>query len=162
MNFYPYDNKQIKFNHTDEIKSDYLEAIGLLVGHSKLNPEDIRYYDISFFSGGTGINDWHAITLNSNSYIWNKVKKYLKVKTPDDLASDNEWGEFFLWLIDNESHEVSNEIASTLFINENKNDFQLKVNSGDNIYFSQNSDVNSYDIIWGNESTLNYISFCQG
>ncbi len=99
MSIPPYDNKEYRFRDCDASAHAGRERVASLLGLSKVpSPEGLQF-DLSFFSGGIGVFDKLAISMNADADLWSNAKRHLSAKSPTESVSDDAWSEEFNWLI---------------------------------------------------------------
>ncbi|MEZ6095275.1 MAG: hypothetical protein R3C03_13760 [Pirellulaceae bacterium] len=162
MNIPPYDNKEYRFRETDSSARDGRERAASLLGLAEAPGSDGLQFDLSFFSGGIGVCDKHAIAMNADSTVWAAVIKHLSAMVPSELASDDGWSDEFIWLIAREELVRSLDESVVAFINEERRDFQDVCTSSDTVMFRNCSNVNDWAVIWGFQNRLNFLAFSQG
>ncbi len=138
-----------------------LNRVAQLLGLSTPPPIQDLYFDLHFSSGGIGVYDNLAISIPATKELWESVRAFLNVSTPQQIA-DGEWGEDFIWLIAGEEAPGSIEEAAEAFINEERSEFQSTCRVGQTILFQVESNVNDWIGLWGTTDRLNYLGFSQG
>ena len=67
MDIPPYDNKEYRFRDEDSSTQAGRQRVAALLGLPNApSPEGLRF-DLSFFSGGIGVYDKHAIAMNAST-----------------------------------------------------------------------------------------------
>ena len=160
MDIPPYDNKEYRFRDSSA-QAGRVRVASLLGLPNVPNCEGMQF-DLSFFSGGIGIYDKHAIAMNADADLWSSVKNHLSTKTPTESASDDAWSEEFNWLIygNDEFHSLADAVVS--FINKERKEFQDVCTPGMTVLFQACSNVNDWAALWGTQDRLNYLAFSQG
>lgn len=139
------------------------EAISVLTGILGFSPNTTSLkYELNLYAGGIGIDDKLAFCFEASEQEIRSVAEKLGLITPLDALRDAGWGEDFAWLIDDDGRGDPVIDLSVKFINQNKKPFQSNCSESCSIYFSRESNVNTWTAVWICESTLNYLSFDQG
>lgn len=163
MDLHPYDGKERRFRHTDPDPSEGLVVVATLLGLQHPPSGRGLRYDLSFFSGGIGVLDRLAITMQATRAQWAAAARHLAARGPADLAADPEHGEDFRWLVQG-SLDAQEEVraASVRFIDEERARFQRACLPADTILFGAGSNVNDWCVIWGRRAALHYLGYSQG
>jgi hypothetical protein len=162
MNLHPYDGTNRRYHHTDIQRDDGLGIVSKLL---RLTTETVpvdTFYDLSFYSGGMGIIDRLAITVSIDLNMWVDLVGTLSAKTPEEASEDPDWHEDFLWLITDEEELVVPRFASMQFINSKRHPFQAECHLTSHIFFENDSNVNDWIALWGDDYQLNYLCYSQG
>ncbi len=125
-------------------------------------PSDQVRYSLSFHAGGTGVNDRLAIRCQFAQGDWPGVVQRLRLRQPQEAIGNAGWEEDFLWLIGAEGIDGTLDEHCHRFINSEKHDFQDDVNDKWEVFFANESDVNSWCVVWRSNDCMNYLSFDQG
>ena len=158
----PYDNKEYRFRDSDPSAQAGRERVALLLGLPNAPNEDGLRFDLSFYSGGIGVYDQHAIAMNADAGLWSATKKHLSAKTPTESAGDDSWSEEFNWLVYGDDEFPSLNDAVVMFINRQRKDFQDQCTPNMTVLFQASSNVNDWSALWGTNTRLNYLGFSQG
>jgi hypothetical protein len=157
-----YDNVDYQYRHTDVDRSVGLKAVSNLL-HLSEPPSPDALYDLFFFSGGIGVLNRFAITLPANSTIWTNVVAVLNAWTLEQASSDKSWAKELLWLfIWQEDRLLPLRPAADRFINEQRREFQTESTPANRVLVGHPSDVNDWTVLWGDDTTLNYLGYSQG
>lgn len=161
MDLHPYDGVERCFRHTD---AECIEGVALVAHLLHLSASDVNdgaLYDLSFYSGGIGIIDRLAITLPATATTWAQVAAALDTRTPEEASLDDAWADELAWLFTGEEEPVSLRAAAQ-FINNQRREFQRECHATSRIYFGDGSGVNWWLALWGDATTINYLSYDQG
>lgn len=158
----PYDNKEYRFRDSDSSAQTGRERVAALLGLPKAPKQERLQFDLSFFSGGIGVYDQHAIAMNTDADLWSTVKKHLSAKTPTESVSDEAWSEEFIWLICGDDGYPSINDAAVSFINAERKDFQAKCTHKMTVLFQACSNVNDWAALWGTGTRLHFLAVSQG
>jgi hypothetical protein len=73
------------------------------------------FYDLRFYSGGTGTQDRIALTLHASPEEYANIVRAIAGQTPEEAIRNDAWREDLLWLIQDEEQELPvNEAAAQL------------------------------------------------
>ncbi len=156
----PYDGIDYHYEHNDAKQKDSIQIIVNLIGFQPL-PDELSY-SLNFYAGGTGIDDRLAVRCHIDEASWPVVVRKLRLRHRVDAAQDPVWGEQFRWLLGAEGDHDSVDEHCYQFINSNKLGFQDQADEKWEIFFTDESDVNSWCVVWQANGRLNYLSFDQG
>ena len=164
-NMIEYDGITREYKKSDSDFEKNINVIKNILGfHPCTNQLD---FDLSFYAGGCGVYNTIAIScLVSQSQKSLVLKKYRMFSIQAILKE--EWKDDFIWLIEGNDNEEDNKkyediLTSAInFINVHKANFQDICLKTDEIFFSYECNVNTWDIIWIRNKKLNFISFDQG
>jgi hypothetical protein len=157
---HPYDGVDYHYASSD---ADKEKAIIIIKGILGFVPETNGLdYSLNFYSGGIGVDDRLAIRCKLPSSAWPLVVSKLNLKQPSDLLSNPSWGEDFAWLVSDDETPSDVESDCCQFINTKKKEFQDTVSPDSTFLFRDESDVNSWCVVWVTGDNLNYLSFDQG
>lgn len=162
MDLHPYDNRERLYSHTDPHRGEGIAVVAKLLGLTDAPSPEGLLYDLSIYSGGIGVLDRLAITLPADSKLWAEVMEAISAKTPEEASQDEAWSEQFLWLIELEDEPLSPREAATRFINSERRPFQPRCLATSRILFGEDSDVNDWVALWGDETRLSYLGYSQG
>jgi hypothetical protein len=162
MVLHPYDGVDRRFRHTDAERETGLAIVAQLLRLPQLSPSHAVRYDLSFYSGGMGILDNLAITLQADRLIWASVAEALHAKTPEQASQDADWAGELIWLFNGEEESVQLRESAAQFINRERGAFQSECHAADCILLADGSGVNWWLTLWGDDMTLNYRSYDQG
>src|SRR5437868_6471666 len=140
MNLHPYDGIERRFRHTDINPKDGLAVIARILKLEKPPAADGLLYDLSFYSGGSGIFDKLAISLSADAHTWSRLIAGLGTATPEALCEDPEWRETFGWFLDHEAGPEDPRVAAARFVNENRATFQPECLVDGRLLFAPQSD----------------------
>ena len=157
-----YDNVEHHFRHTDSSSELGREQVASLLGLVDTPEPEGLQYELSFFSGGIGVLDKHAIAMTADVNIWSTVAAHLDAKSPMELAADDEWGNAFVWLVSHGEDFASVSDAAIAFINSEQAEFQERCNRDMKCLFEKHSNVNDWVALWGTERSLFYLAYSQG
>src|SRR5262245_19966963 len=156
----PYDNKEYRYRHTDADRREGLARVAELLGITQLPTPTNVLYDLSFFSGGIGVLDQLAATVDADASLWARVRA--GCGTPKEIAAHPGLSDWFLWLLRGDKTEFEARDAAVLFINAHRRDFQGECRPSDTILFSQESDVKDWKALWGTPDRLHVMAYSQG
>jgi len=156
----PYDGIDYRYSNNDPEQEKAIGVIANILGF-RPSATDLGYA-LNFYAGGSGIDDRLAIRCLYVASDWPSIARTLRLKRVSEVSSDPDWEEAFRWLIDAEDIEKSLEIHSLRFINKKKLEFQDIADERWEVFFSNESDVNSWCVVWCDNIHLNYMSFDQG
>jgi hypothetical protein len=156
----PYDSVDYRYTSDDADKEKAASIVGRILGfRPELGNLD---YNLNFYSGGTGIDDRLAIRCSFRESDWPVIAQQLRLKYLRDVADDPDWEEAIRWLIGSEKVAEPLKDWCHRFINTSKRDFQDAVDDRWEVFFTNESDVNSWCVVWRASGVLNYLSFDQG
>lgn len=154
----PYDGIDYRYTNSD---ADKESAIGIIQNILGFVPEtDGLDYSLNFFSGGIGVDDRLAIRCKFCPSDWPLVVGKLNLKHPSEALANPDWGEDFAWLVSN--GEALSDADFCSFVNANKREFQDSLPLENTPFFTDESNVNTWCVVWIVENRLNYLSFDQG
>ena len=156
----PYDGIDYHYKHDDAKQAESIQIIANLIGFQPV--PDGLFYSLNFYAGGTGVDDRLAVQCRIDEASWTIAAQKLRLRHYVDAAQDPAWGEDFRWLIGAEDVHDAVDQYCYQFINSNKRDFQDRADENWNIFFSDESDVNAWCVVWQANDRLNYLSFDQG
>ena len=157
-----YDGKEYDFRDDDQSAYQGRHQVAALLGLSKLPQATGLRFDLSFYSGGIGVLDRHAITMDADRDLWSTTSSFLNARTPTESATDKEWGDDFKWLVTRDEPFPTIDDATIAFINSERESFQAECLSGMHVLFSATSDVNDWSVLWGTDFRLNFLAYSQG
>ena len=155
-----YDGVDYHYKNNDGKHGESIQIITNLIGFEPV-PDEL-FYSLKFYAGGTGVDDRVAFRCRIDETCWPLVAQRLRLKHHIDAAQDPTWGEDFRWLVGAEDFHDSVDEYCCQFINSNKFDFQDQADGRWEIFFADESDVNSWCVVWQTNGRLNYLSFDQG
>lgn len=161
MNLHPYDGQERRFRHTDADLADGLTAVAHLLRLPEAPSPDGLFYDLSFYSGEIGVLDRLALTLPADPHLWKCVADALCGKTREQALQDPAWADDLLWMLLDEDESLSPQNA-VHFINARRQEFQPACDATSRLLFSDQSNVNDWTALWGDDSRLNYLGYSQG
>ncbi|WP_188704655.1 hypothetical protein [Silvimonas iriomotensis] len=157
---HPYDGIDHRYTSSDADKNKVVRIIQNILGFApQINGLD---YSLNFYSGGIGVDDRLAIRCNLTPSDWPRVIAKLNLKPPSEALANPDWGDDFAWLVSN--CEAPSDVSADCckFVNANKKVFQDSVSLENSPLFTDESNVNSWCVVWVVGSYLNYLSFDQG
>ncbi len=157
---HPYDGIDYRYASSDVDGDKALRIITNILGFA---PEaNGLNYSLNFYSGGIGVDDRLAIRCKVASSDWSSVIDKLNLKSPSDALSNPDCGEDFAWLVSDKEtpDDVSKDCCN--FVNAKKMAFQDNVSLEHTLLFTNESNVNSWCVVWAVGDNLNYLSFNQG
>jgi hypothetical protein len=155
-----YDGIEKRYRKSDFDLEKNLNIIEKLLGF-RPTVEQLDF-DLSFYSGGIGIYDKLAISCTASLVQKKQNKEKLNLFSPESAITMREWVEDFVWLVESDDTYSDILVGSAKFINENKSDFQDVCLPSDEMFFSYESNVNDWAVVWGNISRFNYAYLNQG
>jgi hypothetical protein len=164
MDLHPHDGRERRYRHTD---TDPGEGIALVTKLLQLpappRTEGLRY-NLSFYSGGSGVVDKLAISLPLAPTVAERIVSNLEAKTPEEAVGDMEWKNEFLWLIADEDGYNSLPLReeTARFVSQSRMEFQPDCRPSDPHWFAQGSGVNSWTALWQCGGTLSFLAYDQG
>jgi hypothetical protein len=160
MDLHPYDGKERRFRDSDVNRADGLKLVAKLLGlESAPALENVRY-DLSFYSGGTGVCDVLGITYACSITDFERIAFGLNAKDMAAAVADPAWAEDLLWLIGADGLPLTD--AATRFVLEKKLGFQAPCTPSSPIRFVVGSDVNDWTVLWFESLHLNLRGYSQG
>jgi hypothetical protein len=155
-----YDGIDYRYTSSD---ADREKAAGIVTNLIGFRPEanDLGY-SLSFYAGGTGVDDRLAIRCQYQEADWPAVIHRLRLVSLEEAANIADWVDELRWLMGGEASTASLNQQCYTFINAAKHDFQDSANEQWEALFSNESDVNSWCVVWRSGHHLNYLSFDQG
>jgi hypothetical protein len=155
-----YDGVDYRYRSGDD---DREKCLGIAANILGFRPEiDGFDYSLNFFSGGTGVDDRLAVRCRFNASDWVNLISMMRLKSPTDALLDLDWVEDFKWLLDRENSGQELSSLCIQFVNANKREFQDTAGAECIPFFANESDVNSWSVVWVCNGFLNYLSFDQG
>jgi hypothetical protein len=161
VDLHAYDNVERRFRHTDATRDEGRAVVARVLGLSE-PPAGELLFDLSFFSGGIGVLDHLAITLPADPVLWSRVVSSLRARTPEEASADEARARELHWLLTGEEGEAPIRPAGVQFINQQRRAFQAECVSSSRILFGDDSDVNDWVALWGDDALLNYLGYSQG
>jgi hypothetical protein len=154
-----YDNIEYRYRTNESNSEAALRFISRELGYSP--DTSLLKFDLSFFSGGIGVFDKLAFSCGANDGQWEALIQKLSLLSPSETMMNEEWAEDLTWLV-RHSEPYSIEESCAQFINTEKKQFQGDCTPDCKIFFSKESNVNTWTAIWGKNGDLNYLHFDQG
>lgn len=157
---HPYDGIDHRHASSDADQDKAIRIIKNVLGFApQANGLD---YSLNFYSGGIGVDDRLAIRCKIDPSDWPLVIGKLNLKSPSETLSNAGWGEDFAWLVSNK--EIPDDVNKDCcdFINTKKMAFQDNVALEHTFLFTDESNVNSWCVVWAVDDNINYLSFDQG
>jgi hypothetical protein len=153
-----YDGVEYQYSSTHQ-----QEAIGIIANILGFKPlaRDLDF-KLNFYASGSGVDDGLAIRCQYGKADWPAIAQTLRLKNVKEIPGNPDWHEAFLGLLDTEGAAGVPEQHLFQFINQHRHTFQDAADAGWEIFFSNESDVNSWCVVWRSPSHLNYLSFDQG
>jgi hypothetical protein len=161
VDLHPYDNVERRYRHTDGTRGEGRDVLAHVLGLPEPPPGELLF-DMSFFSGGIGVLDRLAIAVPADPALWSRVITSLRCRTPEEASADESWLGNLIWLFTGEQERVPIRPAAVRFINRERREFQPECLPTSRILFGNESDVNDWVVIWGDETRLNYLGYGQG
>ena len=162
MELHQYDGVNRRFRHTDSDRETGLAIVAQLLYLPIPPSDDGVLYELSFSSGGMGILDTLAITLPADRTLWANLITAVGAKTPEDAITDLGWADDLVWLLSNEQEPLALREAAVQFINRTRCTFQAVCDTTHRILFADGSNVNTWSVLWGDDTRLNYCGYDQG
>ncbi len=160
---HPYDGVERRFSHCDENALQGREVVAQVLGLPTAVELDGIRYDLSFYSGGTGVFDRLAIAMPVRSGLLDLVLKSLNAADIETVAREAWVREELLWLLTREEDPTQSvPQAAIKFINDQRRAFQQSCDESSAVYSTQSSNVNYWTILWASEGELNLIGCSQG
>ena len=157
---HPYDGIDYRYSSSDANKEKAILIIKNILGFApETNELD---YSLNFYSGGIGVDDRLAIRCRFIPSNWPLVISKLNLKRPSEALSNPDWGKDFAWLVSDDETPSNVEEDCCNFVNTQKKVFQDTASSKDTLLFTDESNVNSWCVVWVVDDNLNYLSFDQG
>jgi hypothetical protein len=160
IDMHPYDGIDYRYTSSDADKEKAISVIQNILGFApETNGLD---YSLNFYSGGIGVDDRLAIRCKFTSSDWPLIINKLNLKQLSEVLANPDWGEDFAWLVS--GNESPSDIGADCcnFISTNKKMFQDSVTLENTFLFTDESNVNTWCVVWVVEDNLNYLSFDQG
>ena len=155
-----YDGIDYRHSSSDAEQSKAIEIVANVLG---VHPESQGLqYSLALYAGGAGVDDELAIRFMLEASNWPILKEKLRLKSPAEAMASPDWRESFEWLVRGDAG--ANDIASDVraFIDKRRHPFQDPGSSSTTIAFSEESDVNSWCVVWTVGDWANYLAFDQG
>jgi hypothetical protein len=159
---HPYDNQERRYHHTDPHQGEGLAVVATLLGLAEPPSAEGVLYDLSIYSGGIGVLDRLAITLPADPDLWAQVIEAASAKSPEEASQDEVWSRDFRWLLDAEDESLPPREAAVRFINSERRPFQPGCLATARILFGNDSNVNDWVALWGDDTRLSYLGYSQG
>jgi hypothetical protein len=168
MDLHPYDGKERRFRHQDT--GDRSVALGIierLLATPLPSPAPRMLYDLSFYSGGSGVFDRLRLSLEADEARCQDILAHLGFVPPAEILTSVD-AEDFCWLIGSVegpltvAPSVFLETALPGFIDENKEAFQPRLRSPDRVWFDSDSNVNGWSLVYAEDGWLHYLAYEQG
>lgn len=156
----PYDGIDYRYTSSDFDKENAIVVVKNILGFT---PEaEGLDFSLNFFSGGVGVDDRLAIRCKFNPADWSLAIGKLNLKPPMEVLSNSEWGVDFAWLVSNDEtpSDIGKDCCS--FVNANRWAFQDVVSQQHSLLFADESNVNTWSVVWVVGDKLNYLGFDQG
>jgi hypothetical protein len=158
---HPYDGAERRYLHTDQAPNEGRAVAARVLGLTE-PPAGELLYDLSLYSGGSGVLDRLAITVPADAVLWSSVVSSLRGRTPEEACEDGAWARELIWLLTGGEEEIPLRPAAVRFINQERREFQAVCVPSSRILFGHESNVNDWVALWGDETQLNYLGFSQG
>jgi hypothetical protein len=159
MNLHPYDGQERRFRDADGDPAA-LVIVAQLLG-APAAPEGGRLrYDLSFYSGGTGVLDVLGLSFDTSPSDFERIARSLRAKSVGEAAAEPTWAEDFLWLIGAEERDPA--LAAVEFVNDHTLSVLEPCVDAASLFFVEHSDVNDWTALWYGSARLNYRGFSQG
>jgi hypothetical protein len=154
-----YDGVDYRYTSDGPEKEKAAGIVANLIGF-RPGTDDLGY-SLSFYAGGTGVDDRLAVRCQYQEMDWPVVTQRLRLVSLKE-ADDPEWVEELRWLVGAEDSTALLDQQCFRFINAQKHDFQDEASDQWEVFFTNESDVNSWCVVWRSSHHLNYLSFDQG
>jgi len=155
-----YDGVEYRYSSDDPQNEKTVSVVANLLG---FRPSlDGLGYSLNFYAGGTGVDDRLAVRCQNNDSHWPTVVQHLRLLTLDQAESDESSSEGLRWLLNAEDDPAPLGPHCIRFINSQKHKFQDAATGTSEVFFTSESDVNSWCVVWRSGLYLNYLSFDQG
>ena len=163
MNLHPYDGVERRFSESDPDQARSLLVLRQILLLDATVPMRPLRYDLSLYSGGIGVVDQLAATLEFDSDLWQLLVRRFVGRSPGTLARDPDQGDWFLWLLTGEEDEVSDipKVAAE-FVNSERAEFQRPCTPDSELVFQNHSDVNGWVALWISGGEINFLGYNQG
>jgi hypothetical protein len=163
MDLHPYDGQERRFRHQDT--GDRSVALGIierLLATPLPSPPPRLLYDLCFYSGGIGVLDRLSLSLEVDEPRGQQIIANLRLKSLAEMlaAQDPLDVEDFRWLVRAEEHPIDE--ALTVFIGEQKADFQPSLRTPERVWFDAASNVNAWGLVYVEDGWLHYLAYEQG
>jgi len=120
-------------------------------------------YDLSFFSGGIGVLDRLHVALPCGTAEVDAIVARLGLATPEEAVADAVWRDDFEWLIgDDEEDPQPLRARVAAFVAEERADFQPGPDERARVWFSRDSGVNAWSLLYEQDGWLCLIAREQG
>lgn len=158
-----YDGVDYRYHHADSAPDAGRKVAARVLGLTE-PPAGELLYDLHLYSGGSGVLNRLAITLAADPGLWTRIAESARARTPDEAQADQSWEQELVWLLTKTEPEEPVEIvpAAVEFINAQRREFQTECTAASRILFGQESNVNDWIVLWGDDGRLNYLEYSQG
>jgi hypothetical protein len=126
IDLHPYDRLERRFRHTDTEQAAGLAIVARLLRLPRLPSSQAALYDLSFYSGGIGVLDKLAITLQADRSIWASVSAALAAITLEQALRDPESADDLAWLLSDDEQPAEIRELAARFINQERHAFQTE------------------------------------
>ncbi|UOF14797.1 hypothetical protein IEQ11_24320 [Lysobacter capsici] len=143
--------------------AEQAKAIEIVINVLGFHPGwEALQYSLALYAGGTGIDDKLAIRFKLEASNRPILWQTLRLKSPTEAMASPDWSESFEWLVRGDA--ASDDITSAVraFIDRRRHPFQDPSGSSTTIAFSEDSDVNSWCVVWTVGDWANYLASDQG
>lgn len=162
MDLHPYNGIERRFRHTDADPRTGLGLVARMLGLPRPPAPGEALFDLSFYSGGIGVLDRHALAVRVTPAAWAQVASALGAVAPEQAELAPDWAGELAWLLAGEEQRIPLRGAAAAFINRERRDFQAPCAPADRILIVADSNVNSWGLLWGTDQLLNYLGYDQG
>lgn len=159
---HPYDGQERRYRHDDPHRARGLQLVAKLLRLADAALVESANFDLSFYSGGMGVVDRLAIHLQAPAEVVEQVVRNLEGVTPEVLALDPVYAEEFLWLVSDDGNNSSPWSDSVRFVNQERKAFQPLCDDHSRVFFTEESNVNDWTVLWTAAGSLNYLGYSQG
>ena len=162
---HPYDNKDRRFRHDDVDPSQRLRAskvIARVLALPSPPPSEGLRYNLSFYSGGLGIVDRLAITFPCSPAEVDAIVARLQFVTPEIAVTDAAAREGLENLVLDEDEPQSLRTGMRAFVEKERAEFQPPPGERSRVWFSPDSGVNFWSLVYEQDGLLHFIDFDQG
>ena len=162
---HPYDGQTRRFHHHDGDPSCRARGLALVARVLRLSappPSEGLRYDLSFHSGGTGIFDQLHVAFPCAPAEVDAIVARLRFVTPEDAIADEESREQLENLLLDEDKPRSLRAAVIAFLEEHRTDLLPRPDEHARVWFSPDSGVNAWSVVYEQDGEQCFIAFDQG
>lgn len=158
---HPYDGKTRRFAHDDAEAGEGPSLVARLLGLDAPPAGDGLRYELSFYSGGIGVLDHLAIAVPADAARVARVVRHLGGRSPEEAIKIPAWAESFRWLVGADDAPTIRD-AAVRFLDEQRSAFQPACEVGHEIWFAEDSGVNTWSAAWLAGDVLCFLAYDQG